>query len=448
MPRSLFLKIFLWFGTVVLTVIVGTFIVGQLMRPELHAPPTRRPMDQILNEYAQEAARQYEQGGQPALIAYLDRVQSESNIRAFLFNSQLQELTGRRIPANAQTLARRVFETQRPQFTDDGSPPLFARPALTDGGAEYALVAESPRRSQFLFHPIVHLLAIVLTGGLFCYWLARYLTSPVTKLRAATRELANGNLDARVMPALGNRRDELASLAADFDLMAEKIQSLVDSQRRLLGDISHELRSPLARLQAAIGLVRQSPAKLEASLDRIEREVTRLDELVGEVLTLARLESGAMGAPLEDVDLAEVVADVAADARFEAETSNRTLSLRSVARVQVRANGELLHRAVENVVRNAVKYTADGTTVELELSLAGGRARLVVSDRGPGIPAGEIERVFEPFYRSSNDTAQGFGLGLAIAQRAISTHGGSIRAENRDGGGLRVEIQLPLASAD
>jgi two-component system OmpR family sensor kinase len=211
--------------------------------------------------------------------------------------------------------------------------------------------------------------------------------------------------------------------------------------------VSHELRSPLARLQAAIGLVRQSPAKLEASLDRIEREVTRLDELVGEVLTLARLESGATGAADENVDFAELVADVAEDARFEAEAANRKLSLESVDKAALRGSAELLHRAVENVVRNAVKYTAEGTTVELSLYMDGSQSVLVVSDRGPGIPPAEIERAFEPFYRAGNDTTKGFGLGLAIAQRAIATHGGSVRAENRAGGGLRVEIRIPLADA-
>jgi two-component system OmpR family sensor kinase len=165
------------------------------------------------------------------------------------------------------------------------------------------------------------------------------------------------------------------------------------------------------------------------------------------VLTLARLESGATGAADENVDFAELVADVAEDARFEAEAANRKLSLESVDKAALRGSAELLHRAVENVVRNAVKYTAEGTTVELSLYMDGSQSVLVVSDRGPGIPPAEIERAFEPFYRAGNDTTKGFGLGLAIAQRAIATHGGSVRAENRAGGGLRVEIRIPLADA-
>jgi len=219
----------------------------------------------------------------------------------------------------------------------------------------------------------------------------------------------------------------------------------VAAQRRLMHDVSHELRSPLARLQAAIGLARQNPDKLEASLERIEREATRLDELLGEALTLARLESGAPEAAVETVDLADLVADVAEDARFEAQAAGRGLALQSVDKLLVRGHSELLHRAVENVVRNAVKYTADGTAVEIDLFMAGACAVLVVSDRGPGIPPGELERVFEPFYRISGDTVKGFGLGLAIARRAVMAHGGRISARNREDGGLRVEIELPLA---
>ncbi len=254
MPRSLFLKIFLWFGAVVVTMVVGTFIIAELMRPELSQPPMRRPLDQILHESGHRAAHEYEHGGQAALVAYLDQLEHESTIQAFLFDGQLQELTGRRIPASAPDLARRVLETDRPQAAENAHPPLFARQAMGGSGARYVLVAEPPHRSPPLFHPFLHMLAMVATGGLFCYWLAWYLTSPVAKLRAATHELAKGNLSARVVPTLGRRRDELASLAADFDVMAEKIQSLVDSQRRLFGDISHELAFAARALECRPGV--------------------------------------------------------------------------------------------------------------------------------------------------------------------------------------------------
>jgi two-component system OmpR family sensor kinase len=281
--------------------------------------------------------------------------------------------------------------------------------------------------------------------------LAWYLARPIRSLRWALRAAAEGRLETRVRPLMRGRRDEIADLGAEFDEMARRLQKLVEAQRRLLHDVSHELRSPLARLQAAIGLARQDPLRFqgapEASLERIEREVARLDELVGEVLALARMEGGKPATPEETVDLAELVAAVADDARFEARAANKEVSRQSADPVFVRGHTELLQRAVENVIRNAVKYTAEGSTVEVKLSRIADQARLVVRDHGPGVAPGEAGRIFEPFYRSrANASVEGFGLGLAIAQAAIAAHHGRIRAENADGGGLRVEIELALAA--
>ena len=460
------------------TVIVGTFVVGELMRPV--EPPLHRPLDPILNEYAHNAAEEYERGGQTALLAYLDRIQRESNIRAFLFNDQLQELSGRRLPADAPGVARRTFQTRLPEVASDGSLPLLARPALSPAGAQYVLVAEMPARTPLgLFHPIMHLLAIVFVGGLFCYGLARYLTSPVTKLRAATQELARGNLRARVVPALGKRRDELASLAADFDRMAEKIESLINSQRRLLGDISHELRSPLARLNVALELARQrSGVDATGALERIQREAEILNEMIGQLLALTRLESGAEEIRKSDFDLALLVREVADDADFEARSRKRSVRLASAANCGVVGNEQLLRRAIENVVRNAVQFTAEGTEVEVKLEAldkasAGESAKIsdtshkaqssritgagfeshaeqriaviTVRDHGAGVPENALAEIFRPFYRvddARDREAGGVGLGLAIAERAVRLHGGSVEAANAAGGGLLVTIKL------
>ena len=450
MPRSLFLKIFLWFGLVVLTVIVSGFIVGMLNH-ERFDPALHKPLDQILSEYAREAAREYERGGQAALAAYLDRVESESNIHAFLFNGQLQELSGRRVPADAPGLARRVLETRRPEVVENEFPPLLARPAQAESGEQYVLVAEPPRRTPpSMFHPLLHLLAIVLTGGLFCYWLARYLTSPVAKLRAATRELANGNLSARVLPTLGNRRDELASLAADFDEMAEKIQTLVDSQRRLLGDISHELRSPLARLNVALELARQrSGAEAATALERIQLEAENLNEMIGQLLALTRLESGAEEIRKTEFDLALLVRAITDDADFEARSRKRSVKLETAESCTIVGNEQLLRRAIENVVRNAVQYTAEGTEVEVKLECADktNAAVITVRDHGAGVPENALTEIFRPFYRvddARDREAGGVGLGLAIAERAVRLHAGTVEALNASDGGLVVTISLPV----
>lgn len=480
LPRSLFLKIFLWFGTVVVTVVVGTFLVAELMRPSPNGPP----FDQLLSDYAKDAAREYERGGQPALVAYLDTLESESNVQAFLFDNQVHELTGRRIPASAPGVARRVLETQRPEVADDTLPPLFGRPATSESGVRYVLVALPPRRSPSLFHPVMHLLAIILTGGLFCYWLARHLTSPVSKLRAATQQLANGNLSARVLPTMGKRRDELASLGADFDLMAERIESLINSQRRLLGDISHELRSPLARLNVALELAKQRAGSDAAgALERIQHEAENLNEMIGQLLALTRLESGAEGLKKTAIDLVELVSAITDDARFEASSRKRSVRLKTNGPCTTVGNEQLLRRAIENVVRNAVQYTAEGTEVEVELSLQnngadkalrggvanpqdkaqsptiaelspevdhGGRtAAIIVRDHGAGVPKTALAEIFRPFYRvddARDREAGGVGLGLAIADRAVRLHGGSVEAANGPSGGLVVTIILPITA--
>lgn len=446
LPRSLFLKIFLWFGAVVMTVIVGTFIVGELMRPV--EPPMRRSIDAILKGYAKEGAEAYERGGQPELAAYLDRVEHESKIRAFLFNEKLQELSGRRIPDRAPALAKKLFETRSPDLLSEHDGPLLACLVVAPSADQYVLVAAMPPRTPpGLFHPIFHLLAIVLTGGLFCYWLARYLTSPVAKLRAATRELARGNLSARVLPTLGGRRDELAALAADFDEMAEKIQLLVDSQRRLLGDISHELRSPLARLNVALELARQrSGADATSALERIQREAEILNEMIGQLLALTRLESGAEEIRKAEFDLSRLIAEITTDADFEAQARKRSVRLESPGRCPMIGSEQLLRRAIENVIRNAVQYSAEDTEVEVKLSCLKTTNVITVRDHGAGVPESALAEIFRPFYRvdeARDREAGGVGLGLAIAERAVRLHGGKVAASNVATGGLLVTIVLP-----
>nr|MBP7446334.1 HAMP domain-containing protein [Zoogloea sp.] len=282
---------------------------------------------------------------------------------------------------------------------------------------------------------------------LFSALLAWYLSKPIRSLRWALGAVAEGRLDARVRPLLGGRRDEIADLAEDFDRMAQQIQTLVGAQRRLLHDVSHELRSPLARVQAAVGLMRQDPAKLDVTVSRIEREAVRLDELVGQLLTLSRLDTDRRDTPREPVDLIDLASAIADDARFEAHALGRDLRFEGRGEAEALIWGELVQRAFENVIRNAVKYTADGTFVEVSALADGDVFRLRVGDRGPGVPADELESMFEPFHRGSNTGgASGFGLGLAIARRAIDAHGGAIHALNREGGGLLVEITLPLAA--
>ena len=458
-----------------LTVITGTFAVGELLRPHAEHSPPRRHLGPVLNDVGRISADTYERSGQRELIQYLGKVRHEFNIRVFLFKSEFEELSGQRMPSQASGLARRVFENEHLEISSEEPPPLTARLVTSQSGKRYVMVAEivqgMPRGG---YHPIFHMLGIALIGALFCYWLARHLTSPVTKLRAATRELAAGNLSVRVSPAMGSRRDELAELGADFDLMAEKIELLIKSQRRLLGDISHELRSPLTRLNVALELARQrSGIEAASALERIQREAENLNEMIGQLLTLTRLESGAEALPKADFDLTKMVSEVAEDADFEARSRNRSVKLKTVDHVTFEGTEHLLRRAVENVMRNAVHYTADGTEVLVELRMESGEdcetgplnaserkqaensvtrcAVITVRDHGPGVPENALNEIFRPFYRvddARDREAGGVGLGLAIAERAVRLHGGKVEAANELTGGLVVRITLPKQTAD
>jgi two-component system sensor histidine kinase CpxA len=305
----------------------------------------------------------------------------------------------------------------------------------------------------------------VISSGLMCYLLAWSMTSPVTRLRKAAQSLAAGDLSARTGAPMGGRRDEMSELMRDFDRMAERIEVLVDSQSRLLKDVSHELRSPLARLSVALGLARQRAAsevdpevapELESSLNRIELEADRLNQLIQRLLTISRLESGTDGIRKTRLSLRELVEQVARDAEYE--NPGRACLVTSPVdppadpadEFLVEADPDLLRSAVENVVRNATRYTAEGTTVEVRLerqqSANGEEVVVRVLDSGPGVPDEALQKIFEPFYRlddARNRQTGGAGLGLSIADRAIRLHGGQLRASNRKEGGLQVEIRIP-----
>jgi two-component system sensor histidine kinase CpxA len=294
---------------------------------------------------------------------------------------------------------------------------------------------------------IVHDFVVFTTAaGIFCYFISRYLTEPLRKLGDAAASIAEGRLDTRVDPSLRRRWDEIAGLARNFDRMAERIEGLVNGQRRLLADVSHELRSPLARLIVALGLVKQGPPEEAAeNLDRIAVEARRLDTLIGQLLALTRIDSGVdQGAPAP-FDLSNLVQEVASDGDFEARASRRNVVIRRADPCTVNGFEEMLRSAVENVVRNAIRYTAEGTAVDISLEVAGPRALLRVRDRGPGVPENMLSEIFLPFRRVTGNHTEGAGLGLAIAERAIHVHRGAIHAANAPSGGLIVEIDLPVS---
>jgi two-component system, OmpR family, sensor histidine kinase CpxA len=324
-------------------------------------------------------------------------------------------------------------------------------------GHRYTLVVLPPPHGPFGDSGI-HGLGIfiaILSSGLVCYLLARYLTSPVVRLRAATQKLAAGDLTARAGVPRPGRHDELAELVRDFDTMADRLEKSVKAQARLLNDISHELRSPLARLNVALGLSRQrSGPEAQSSLERIELEANRLNELIGRLLTIARLESGDQAMQKVPIRLQELIHEIAQDAEFEAQSRKCHVNVTQMDDCVVMGEPSLLRSAIENVVRNAIQYTGEGTDVQIRLECSQGttgtEAVIKISDSGPGVPDEALDKLFRPFYRIDDARGRqtgGVGLGLAITERAVRLHGGTIQASNRSEGGLMIEIRLPALPA-
>jgi signal transduction histidine kinase len=490
--KSLFLKIFLSFWAALALSLVLAIVVTIALRPARHGIENQAP------QTLAEAVNAYQTGGQNAVHAYLEELFRTQHVRAFVFDPAGHELSGHQhVPPWIEDAreggtslggsSARGASPRHRSWMDNLLPDRIVRQALTLDGKRYTLVLELPPGRRGFFGPNdIPLLGIaVLLSGLVCYLLSWSVTSPVTRLRKAAQSLAAGDLSARTgAPVGGGRRGELTELMRDFDRMADRIEGLVDSQSRLLKDVSHELRSPLARLSVALGLARQRAAseagreaapELDLALNRIELEADRLNQLIQRLLTISRLESGTDGLRKTQFSLRELVEQVAHDAEFE--TPGRgcrvTTDATTHATTDVTANAaadaanedefllvgdpDLLRSAVENVVRNATRYTAEGTTVEVRLEReraatgsANGEEIIVrVLDRGPGVPDEALQKIFEPFYRlddARNRQTGGAGLGLSIADRAMKLHGGQLRASNRKEGGLEVEIRIPAAA--
>jgi signal transduction histidine kinase len=288
-------------------------------------------------------------------------------------------------------------------------------------------------------------LAAVLTSLLSAWLLTRYLVRPVATIREALAGLAAGNFAARIGSAFRGRKDEVARLGQDFDAAAGKLEELQEGQKRLFHDVSHELRSPLSRMQLSIGLVRRNPGKLDAVLPRMEREIERLDALVEEILTLARLgASRSVAAELQTIDAVDLLQAIADDAQFEALPRGITVSYSGPDAFVGRLNGELIYRAIENVVRNALKYSPDGGSVAVTASVdTDDSLEVVIANSGPHVPPEDVERIFQPFTRlHGEDGSAGHGLGLAITRSAIEAHGGEVRARSNPEGGLTVSLRI------
>lgn len=453
---NLFLKIFLWFLAAVSLMIGIVVFINWTVQTE---PVVSRWQVSVRNQmtiYAATAGQIYDSQGEKGLRQFIHRIREAETISEVdLVSREGSVWIGEGTqPGNYGELANRAFASGDVEIdTEQRGTSLAARTVDFADGRRLALVVrwDRPRPIAVFGESWLRYLRwgiLLITALLVCYALARYLSSPIGKIRRATQRLAGGDLSTRVADRVGRRGDELAKLARDFDVMAERIESLITSQKRLSQDISHELRSPLARMNVALGIAKQkASADVVQQLGRIESEAERLNEMIGRILTLSKLEGGALDYEKRSVDLVDIVGSVADDADFEARPLGRSVTMNGDETCIVEGNEALLRSAVENVLRNAVRYTAEGSAVDVSVRKNGEKARILVRDHGGGVPEEELQNLFKPFYRigeARERSKGGIGLGLAIAERAIAAHDGTITARNTDDG-LEIEIGLPCS---
>ncbi|MCC7463914.1 MAG: HAMP domain-containing protein [Gammaproteobacteria bacterium] len=447
--RNLFLRFFLSFWVATVLVLIITVLTTLWLANERFS----RDLDRQ-NEFARQASQVLASDGVPGLRAWIrDQQQAVFPERLYLLDHRGRDILGRPVPEFLQALiGQRPFPRPGGRGRDEPEMRLLSQ-LVSPSNETFALSLQRRRGGPFgIFAspetPAVAAIMTLLVGTVVCFLLARFLSAPINELRRATHRIAAGDLAVSVSGPLRGRRDELAMLATDFDAMAARLRLLLESRQQLLRDVSHELRSPLARVEIALGLARRPGADLAQELGRIEREVERLDELIGEILALCRLDDPARQLDSEPVALEELLDGVCDNARMEAEPGNVRIDLRVTPGLIVQGDRELLHRAIENVVRNAIRFSPAGGLISVVAAASDGRLRLQIADQGPGVPAELLGRIFEPFYRVSSardrDSGGGSGVGLAITSRVLGLHGGTASARNRDSGGLLVELSLPL----
>ncbi len=447
---SIYWRLLIWFCLANLLVL---FLGGYLTRRFIDYTTT---VEIDWATLAHDGNQSYQDGGAAALAEWV-RQQRHQGIDATLYEKG-EPLSPVRLPPSILTSLPMWFDAGRDILLQP-RPGLYLSVQQVTGsdGQIRQLVALS--RTHTRLRPqarekillIVQLSLSLLFIGLVGWWVARSVARPVEALRNATRRMAAGELSTRVGRPGGMAHDELAQLARDFDAMAERIEALVAHDRGVLQDLSHELRSPLARLHLILELAQRSTttAEAESYFRQAETEITRLDRMTGEMLALSRLEGGIPGMTRETVDFVALIQTCMESAQIQAH--DRRIELVPVSPEMpafVLGSVTLLERALDNLIANAIKFSPAGGRVELEWRLDKDRVELLVRDRGPGVPEGELESLFRPFFRGSNAVhAEGHGLGLAMVQRVVKIHGGDIVARNRDGGGLDVALRLPLAES-
>ena len=453
---NLFFKLLLWF-LVTATLVFGVmyFITWTFQTQPMFSRVQRSSRNQMII-YGGTATQIVNSEGEVGLRTFLTRLKDLEPPREVDLVSEDGKVwfgSSDDLDDSQELISRTLASDEAVVDFSPNEKALGAAPVTFPDGQKYALVLqwETPRAPSFFFGSwwgYLRLAGMLLTGVVFCSLLALYLSSPIRKIRDATQKLADGDLATRVAVKVGNRRDELAYLARDFDLMAERIEKLITSQKRLTRDISHELRSPLARMNVALEIARtKANPETQPVLDRLENESQRLNEMISRLLTLSKLESGSQDFERSAIDLDTLVKEIAEDADYEAKANGKSVEIVSSTKCRVMGNETLLRSAIENVLRNGVRYTKEGTAVSVALTNGSREACISIVDHGGGVPNEELAKLFRPFHRveeARDRGSGGTGLGLAIAEQAVRAHKGTISAVNTVDG-LKVDIVLTQA---
>ncbi|EAU54302.1 histidine kinase [Mariprofundus ferrooxydans] len=401
-----------------------------------------------LASLGETAVSLYEQESPADYHRWLRHTMRSQKFRGNLIDATGKPLLSRPLPPRLQHLAQQVAAQQK-RVTIMQSPLLAVATPVQGESKHYYWIASSHLSPEHMREEIYMRIAIVLLAiGIVSWLLTRMFTRPIRQLQERTVLLGQGSLSTRSPENISTRKDELGDLGRSFDAMAVQLDTLINSHKQLLRDISHELRSPLARLQVALELARNDAGgKAGAELDRIDMEAERLNELIGEVLALARFEEGAVQARMSRLKLDDMLREIAADATFEAEPAGKIVVTTDFAVCYIMADQLWISRALDNVMRNAIRHTAANSSIEVTLTVQENRACVGIRDHGEGVAETQLAHLFDPFFRISEareHDGSGYGLGLAIAKRAVELHGGSILARNHPDGGLQVDIGLPL----
>lgn len=454
--HSLYWRIFLTFWLALALILVGTVTVAVNAAAQHRA---ESPWVQRGQLYAQ-AARAFEGGGPAALRTWLEALgPSEPFSRTFVVEPSGKEMLGRPLPKFLRASGDGGDANGAGGANAPIAPVGGALVLVGANGDTYHVVVGPVRQSPRLFGeleqpgvPAATLSLALIVSAVVCFLLARYIVAPIDRLRHATRRMAGGDLNVRVSPSMGGRNDDLGLLATDLDTMAERVRILLETKQQLLRNVSHELRSPLARLQLALSLARRQDNPAERHLARIACEADRLEHLIARTLKLARLERPTGTLERMEIDIGDLLKNIADDVAIEADAQGCVVSVQVEPGLEVSGDPELLRSSFENVIRNAVRYSPPGSQVGITARRMTNPGRsdecveVIIYDQGPGVPEKDLTLIFEPFYRvdAARDRAGGGeGLGLAIAARAVTLHNGMIEARNLQAGGLVVSVTLP-----